>query len=85
MRYRAFLHTVECISSSYIVPAAASYTRSDKPKFCCFHQIAFLRRFLDESEATGTGRLLLRDPVEALTLIRKRCRIKESYRINDIR
>jgi hypothetical protein len=38
-----------------------------------------------ESEGYLEEGLLLRGPVGALTLIRKRRRIKEPYRINDIR
>jgi|GraSoiStandDraft_8_1057269.scaffolds.fasta_scaffold52825_4 hypothetical protein len=43
--------------------------------------IAPATRVLDESEASQEVRLLLRDPAGALTLIRKRRRVEEPYRI----
>src|SRR3954454_24635274 len=68
-----------------IVPAMTSYyTRPDKRKSYCFHQIAFSCCLLDRPEGTWRVHRLLRGPAGALTLIRKRRRIKEPYRINDI-
>ena len=47
----AFYHSHFC--EAYIVPAAASHTRSDKRKSCCCHQIAVSCCLPDRPEGTG--------------------------------
>jgi hypothetical protein len=84
-RYGVSLLNVECISTPYNVPAASSYMRSARRKSYCRHGLAHPRCISHERAASSEGRHLLRDLSEALTLIRKRRRIGELYRINDIR
>jgi hypothetical protein len=83
-RYGITSRDVECMSSPYNAPGLASYTRSDQP-IPSLSSDSFLILFSGWIRGLFGGEPLLRGPAGELTLMRRRRRIKESYRINDIR